>query len=152
MFYYENEIPYSRQNQNQMIPGMQTQYPSWATFPQTAQQQGMPGMQPMLPSPAGQITVPGAMVPTTQIPSAISAPPGEQAPQTVQDIQFTPGFLRTQIGRNVRVEFLIGTDSMTDRRGRLMAVGASYILLQEEDTDDILLCDIYSIKFVTFFY
>lgn len=77
---------------------------------------------------------------------------GNQVPQTVQSTMFTPGFLRTQIGRRVRVEFLIGTNGpMVDRIGTLLGVGASYILIRPIDTDDVLLCDIYSIKFVTFY-
>ena len=77
---------------------------------------------------------------------------GVQPPETpVYNIQFTQGYLRTQIGSKVRVEFLIGTNSLQDRRGTLVYVGISYIIIQEEETDDLLLCDIYSIKFVTFY-
>jgi hypothetical protein len=65
---------------------------------------------------------------------------------------FVPGFLRTQIGRKVRVEFLIGTGTTTDRIGTLVGVGASYILIRLEETDDILMADLYSIKFVTFYH
>lgn len=86
---------------------------------------------------------------TPQIPAA---PPGEQAPQTVQSVLYTPGYLKTQIGRTVRVEFLIGTNGLNDRIGTLLGVGASYILIRPIRTNDILLCDIYSIKFVTIYY
>lgn len=72
-----------------------------------------------------------------------------QMPTTVESTLFTPGFLRTQIGRRVRVEFLIGTNNLTDRTGTLVEVGASYILIQPIDSDDLMMCDIYSIKFVT---
>ena len=51
----------------------------------------------------------------------------------------------------MRIEFLIGSGAMTDRSGTLLAVGASYILIRLIDSDDIMLCDIYSIKFVTIF-
>src|SRR5665647_3647057 len=71
---------------------------------------------------------------------------GEQSPLTTLSPLYTPGFLRTQIGRTVRVEFLVGTSGLTDRFGTLIGVGASYILIQESESDDILLCDIYSIK------
>lgn len=76
-------------------------------------------------------------------------PIGEQIPATVKSTLFTPGFLRTQIGKRMRVEFLIGTGTLIDRTGTLLNVGASYILLQMVDSDDIMMCDIYSIKFVT---
>lgn len=84
---------------------------------------------------------------TPNLPGGTVAP-GEQAPQTIMSTAYTPGFLRTQIGRMVRVEFLIGT-STTDRLGTLVGVGASYILFRPIGTSDVLLCDIYSIKFVT---
>jgi hypothetical protein len=71
-------------------------------------------------------------------------------PPSVQSTLFTPGFLTTQIGRLMRVEFLIGTNGpLIDRVGTLIAVGASYILLRPTGSDDVLLCDIYSIRFVT---
>lgn len=72
--------------------------------------------------------------------------------ETVMSPQYTQGFLRTQIGRRIKAEFLIGTNLFIDREGTLIDVGASYILIRETDTDDILLADIYSIKFVKFYY
>lgn len=51
----------------------------------------------------------------------------------------------------MRIEFLIGSGAMTDRSGTLLQVGASYILIRLIDSDDIMMCDIYSIKFVTIF-
>lgn len=65
---------------------------------------------------------------------------------------YTQGYLAQNIGRYVKVEFLIGTNMLVDREGVLKEVGISYIVLQEPETDDFLLCDIYSIKFVKFFY
>lgn len=74
------------------------------------------------------------------------------APQTVMNIQYTQGYLKTQIGRHVKVEFLIGTNMLIDREGTLVEVGTSYIIIRETETDDLLLCDMYSIKFVRFYY
>lgn len=62
------------------------------------------------------------------------------------------GFLRTQIGRPVQVEFLVGTNNMVTRSGILLAVGANFILINEAETDDILACDFYNIKFIRFYY
>ena len=73
-------------------------------------------------------------------------------PMTVESLQYLNGFLRTQIGRRVRVEFLLGTNTMTDRSGTLLGVGANYILINESDTDDLLACDFYNIKFIRFYY
>lgn len=68
------------------------------------------------------------------------------------DVLYTQGYLRTQIGRRVKVEFLIGTNMLVDREGTLVDVGISYIIINEVETDDLLLCDIYSIKFVRFYF
>jgi len=38
---------------------------------------------------------------------------------------------------------------MTDRIGILEDVGASYILLRSLESDSIVYCDIYAIKFIT---
>jgi len=92
--------------------------------------------------------------PTVQAPVTGAAPVDfESLPQTpVLDIDYTQGYLKTQIGRHIKVEFLIGTNMMIDREGTLVDVGISYIIIREVETDDLLLCDIYSIKFVRFYY
>ncbi len=71
----------------------------------------------------------------------------ETTPETLTNPIFIPGFLRQNIGRWVRVEFLIG-NTLTDRVGILTEVGASYILLQSIDPNSYILCDMFSIKFV----
>ena len=40
-----------------------------------------------------------------------------QSPETLTNNIYTPAFLREQIGKLVRVEFLIGTNNLTDRIG-----------------------------------
>ncbi|MDT8718091.1 alginate lyase [Clostridium sp. 19966] len=76
-----------------------------------------------------------------------------QAPSSpvYQDIGYTQGFLRSQIGRYVKIEFLVGTGMIMDREGTLIDVGISYVVIKEAETDDNVMCDIYSIKFVTIF-
>jgi hypothetical protein len=88
--------------------------------------------------------IPGQMAPIT--------PTTRPVPMTGASLEFLNGFLRTQIGRAVKVSFLIGTNTFQDRNGILLGVGANYILLQEAETDDLLACDFYNIKFVTFYY
>ena len=70
-------------------------------------------------------------------------------PEILKNNIYTPAFLREQIGRLMRVEFLIGTNNMVDRIGVLQDVGASYILLRSVENDSLIYCDIYSIKFIT---
>lgn len=68
-------------------------------------------------------------------------------PETLESTLFIPGYLNTQIGKYMRVEFLIG-NGLTDRNGKLVKVGASYIILQAQN-GDLVVCDLFSIKFVT---
>ncbi len=72
----------------------------------------------------------------------------QNSPEILTNSIYTPAFLRTQIGKLMRVEFLIGTNNLVDRVGYLQDVGASYILLRAVESDTITFCDIYSIKFI----
>ena len=71
------------------------------------------------------------------------------SPEILINNIYTPAFLRQQIGKLVRVEFLIGTNNLVDRIGILEDVGASYILLRSLESNTTVYADIYSIKFVT---
>ena len=73
----------------------------------------------------------------------------QNSPEILTNNIYTPAFLREQIGKLMRVEFLIGTNNLVDRVGILEDVGASYILLRAIESDNIVFCDIYSIKFIT---
>ena len=73
----------------------------------------------------------------------------QNSPEILTNPIYTPGFLREQIGKLMRVEFLIGTNNLVDRIGILEDVGASYILLRSFENDRLVYCDIYSIKFIT---
>lgn len=73
----------------------------------------------------------------------------QNSPEILTNNIYTPAFLREQIGRLMRVEFLIGTTNLTDRIGILEDVGASYILLRSVESNNLIYCDIYSIKFIT---
>ena len=73
----------------------------------------------------------------------------QQIPESLLNTVYTPAFLRKHLGKLVKVEFLIGTERLEDRTGILLEVGASYIVLRSVQDNNILYCDIYSIKFVT---
>lgn len=73
----------------------------------------------------------------------------QNSPEILTNNIYTPAFLREYIGRLMRVEFLIGTNNLTDRIGILEDVGASYILLRSIENNNLVYCDIYAIKFVT---
>jgi hypothetical protein len=110
----------------------------------------MGGLPPVTGTTAGLPveSVPPAPPYQAESPVTIGQQPG---PSVIGDAEYTQGFLKTQVGKRVRVEFLIGTNSTTDRIGTLVDVGISYILLRLAETDDLLMADIYSIKFVTIF-
>ena len=72
-----------------------------------------------------------------------------QSPDVLTNNMYTPAFLRQQIGKLLRVEFLIGTNNLVDRIGILEDVGVSYILLRSIESNTLVYCDLYSIKFVT---
>ena len=73
----------------------------------------------------------------------------QDSPETLTNNIYTPAFLRENIGKLMRVEFLMGTNNLVDRTGILVDVGASYILLRALESDIITYADIYSIKFIT---
>jgi len=73
----------------------------------------------------------------------------ENSPEILTNNIYTPAFLRENIGKLMRVEFLIGTNTLTDRIGILEDVGASYILLRSLQGSEVTYADIYSIKFIT---
>jgi hypothetical protein len=79
-------------------------------------------------------------------------PTTQPQPVTTESLQYFNGYLRTQIGRKVTVDFLIGTNTLVDKTGTLLGVGANYILINELETDDLLICDFYTIKFVKVYY
>jgi len=135
-------------------------------------QQPEPYRQQMQPTSIFRPSMPQPMQPTSifrpSMPQPMQTMPSYQADATPQTsimtsgigvreslltgTDFTQGFLQTQLGRYVKVEFLLGTNMLVDREGTLVKVGTDYIIIQEPETDDYLLCDIYSIKFIRFYY
>lgn len=99
----------------------------------------------------GGFTQISAQQPTTN-PLSPLTPTNQPPPISGESLQYLNGFLRTQLGRTVTVEFLIGANTLVDRTGVLLAVGANYILINEIQTDDITACDFYNIKFIRFYY
>lgn len=75
----------------------------------------------------------------------------EQGPPTTTYIGYTPAFLKTQIGKRVEAQFIIGTDLYVDKSGTLIDVGIDYIIIRETNSNNRVLCDMYSLKFVTFY-
>ncbi|MDP4091382.1 MAG: hypothetical protein Q8930_19220 [Bacillota bacterium] len=133
--------------QGPMMPGMQAPGNIFQG-PSAPLATGMPspttGILPQAPvtiggQPTGPSLIPGA--------TFVEAP----GSPVFLDTRYIQGYLRTLVGRFVRVEFLIGTSQLRDREGTLLNVGVSYIVLREAETDDNVMCDLFTIKFVTVF-
>lgn len=75
-----------------------------------------------------------------------------QGPPPVMDIQYIPGYLASNIGKNVRAEFIIGSSQYADKTGKLVDVGVNYFVLQDINSRTYIMCDLYSVKFVTILY
>lgn len=73
-------------------------------------------------------------------------------PVTGESIQYLNGFMRTQIGRRIEIQMLVGSDTLVTKEGFLLGVGANYILINETNSNDLTTCDFYNIKFVRYFY
>jgi hypothetical protein len=71
-------------------------------------------------------------------------------PSTLTNINYTQAYLKRQIGRKALIEFLVGTNTFVDRTGTIEDVGVSYIILRDTNTNQEIMADMYSIKFVTF--
>ena len=153
------QLPYLLNGGTSAAPSPLSQYPtpplaSSAPSPMPSDIRGI--------VPGGSMDGTGSPDVTALPPTAMSSPmPGSMEAITpssqptsipAESLQYMNGFLRTQIGRIVMVQFLVGTNTLIDKMGILLAVGANYILINETESDDILACDFYNIKFVKFYY
>jgi|GEM_PF-684644 len=94
---------------------------------------------------------PMRMVPIDHMSLDISDPaiPVQEGPPPATEEGFIPAFLRRNIGRYVRAEFILGTNQYTDRTGRIIEVGTNYFVLEDVNARTEVMCDLYSVKFVT---
>lgn len=106
-------------------------------------------VSPSLPDSTPEL-IPNA--PTFQVPANPLLPPGYQEILDFNAVQYVNGFYRTQIGRYVRVEQLMGSNTIDTQEGFLIGVGINYIILQEAPTGNILVVDIYGIKNMYIYY
>lgn len=140
---------------NQMISGAGT--PSTTSSGAAAQQglqENIGGNQNVAPSTPATTLDYGA---TIQQPLESSLMDGitdiqHPYPVTAESLQYLNGFLRTQIGRRVSIDFLVGSNSIVTKSGFLLGVASNYILINELDTNDLTTCDFYNIKFIRFYY
>lgn len=60
--------------------------------------------------------------------------------------------LSKNVGEYVVVELLIGTTMIMRKQGILYYVGTSYVTLYDNSENNFIVCDIFSIKFVYFYF
>lgn len=98
-------------------------------------------------TPSGTMDNPSVVLPQSPL-----APNGYQEEIDNSALQSFNGFLRTQIGRYMRVEQLVTSDRTEDRLGFLVGVGSNFIILQDITTGNILVIDIFSIRLTYVYY
>ena len=75
--------------------------------------------------------------------------PFRQGPPPSTEKGYIPYFLASNIGKLVRAEFIIGTSQYFDKVGRIVEVGVNYFVLDDINFNQLVMCDLYSVKFVT---
>lgn len=111
-----------------------------ATSPSTYQRPASMPYQQEVPGMEGTSTRNDAYAP-----NPVFNVPG---PPSVMDPGYIPGYLRTQIGKRVRAEFVF-ENLYLDKTGVLRDVGYNYFVLEDNATGAMIMCDLYSARFVT---
>lgn len=85
-----------------------------------------------------------------------SMPNFNAPPQETFDTEEMRGSMQSILARNigqyVLVEFLIGTAEIVRKQGVLYHVGRSFITLYDDTSKNFIVCDVFSIKFVYFYF
>lgn len=113
---------------------------------------GVPRLRSEIPSVPTQKTDPNIITPelTRQAdPNIITPELIRQGPPPSTEIGYIPYYLTQNIGKSVRAEFIIGTTQYVDKTGVLFEVGINYFVLDDVNSRTKVMCDLYSVKFVT---
>ncbi len=73
----------------------------------------------------------------------------QQGPPPVMDPHYLAGYLAANIGKNVRAEFALPGGFFIDKAGILREVGVNYFVLEDYISHARIVCDLYSVKFLT---
>jgi len=129
--------------------------PRQATQPSMSQATTQPARFSSTAMPTQQTTFPPMSTQQTTFPpiSALQEttmiPDTQQGPPPASERGFIPYYLTSNIGRNVRAEFIIGSNQYVDKTGVLSEVGINYFVLTDVNSRTKIMCDLYSVKFVT---
>jgi len=102
-------------------------------------------------NPAVQQGITGNTMPPMQSDRSFSTPV-QQTFNTEEMRGSTQQILAQNIGEYVVIEFLIGTEMIMRKQGILYFVGTSYVTLYDDVNNNYILCDIFSVKFIYFYY
>ena len=156
------------------VPVHSTMPSAWPQQQAAPMPQNMP-MQPMIQQQAPQnmpqqhFTMPLTYEQMTPYMSLTRMTPAEnspmftvpQTPMTTQefqetidstDVQSYLGFMRTQMGRYMRIEQLMGSNNVEQRFGFLVGLGTNYIILQEITSGNIMVVDLFTIRLTYIYY
>lgn len=101
----------------------------------------------MMGVPRPSVQAPGTQGTLTRT-EAQDASPFMEGPPTIMSAGYTPAYLKTIIGRRVRAEFVF-QNLYLDKTGILREVGISYFVLEDSATHAMVMCDLYSVRFIT---
>jgi hypothetical protein len=107
-----------------------------------------PPATPYIP-PAGQAFGPYTPAPGTSLPTDGVDLETVQGPPPAAQPGFIPYYLASNIGRPARAEFIVGTSQYMDKTGVIKEVGINYFVLYDTNARADVMCDLYSVKFVT---
>jgi hypothetical protein len=146
----------SQYQEMQSMPSQAGFSPPQGLFPSTYQEPmvSMPGagVEPSMDLAMMGVPQPSRQTPGTQgtltRTEAQDASPFMEGPPTIMSAGYTPAYLRTIIGRRVRAEFVF-QNLYLDKTGILREVGISYFVLEDTATHSMVMCDLYSVRFVT---
>lgn len=108
-------------------------------------------------TPRAQTPEPSAVSPPASAPQVqydtvyVTPPASQQGPPPAAERGYIPYYLTQNIGRSVRAEFILGSSSYVDKTGILIEVGVNYFVLQDVNSRHNIMCDLYSVRFVTIF-
>lgn len=142
---------------NKVLDPNASRQESQSVWPPSAEtQQGSPIM-PSVPPQQGNPVLP-SVPPQQGSPVMPYIPPQQGGPITYDTQQgpppstergYIPYYLASNIGKNIRAEFIIGSSQYADKVGKLIEVGINYFVLDDVNSRTHVMCDLYSVKFVT---
>lgn len=99
--------------------------------------------------PAHQVQPPYESLKSNIIePAVLPTQNTQEEPPPSTERGFIPFFLSQNIGKRVYAEFIIN-NAFIDKVGTLIEVGYNYFVLYDENFNSKVMCDLYSVKFVT---